>query len=173
MTVALYADYITDLRDIIAELDGHPERFQTYSLHVAVTAAGSLIVYETKRRRGQVDSIYYGRPAGTQSNRQISQATAYAAIERFFALGQFVALTAEAGAQDAGASGLAVQADYPYCAVNFTYRKKGQPDTRSMMMIFIGFNDDADALDFAAMTHTAPHLVSQRPHRSERLFEWK
>ncbi|SMD20117.1 hypothetical protein [Rhizobium sp. RU36D] len=173
MTVALYADYIADLRDIIAELDGHPERFQTYSLHVAVTAAGSLIVYETKRRRGQIDSIYYGRPAGAQSNRQVSQATAFAAIERFFGLGQFVALKAEAGSQDVGATGLAVQADYPYCAVNFTYRKKGQPDTRSMMMIFIGFNDDADAFSYAAMAGTASPLVSERPHRSERLFEWK
>ncbi|NYJ14044.1 hypothetical protein GGI64_005135 [Rhizobium leguminosarum] len=88
MNVALYADYIADLRTLFAELDRHPERFQTFNVRLELVAAGGLIVYETKRRKGLTDSIYYGHSAETSSNHQISQSTAFSAIDRFFALGQ-------------------------------------------------------------------------------------
>ena len=64
MNAALYADYVADLRGLFTELDRHPERFQTFSAHLELAVAGGLVVYETARRKGQTDNLYYGRPAG-------------------------------------------------------------------------------------------------------------
>ncbi len=166
MQAALYADYIADLRTLFLELDRRPELFQTFDVRLELAAAGGLVVYETKRSKGQTDSLYYGRPAETDARRQISQASAFAALDRFFALGQFLALTGEAGARP-------MDARYPHCAVNFSYRKKGQPAARSMLMVFVGFNDEADALDHAAAAEGAPAFVTERPCRTAKAYEWK
>ena len=168
MTAALYADYIADLRSLFSELDHSPELFQSLSAHLELVVGGSLVVYETKRRRGQTDSLYYGRPTAGETNRQISQATAFAAIDRFFALGEFVALTGEAGT-----SGPALDARYPHCAVNISYRKKGHPAARSMLMVFAGFDDAADALRFVSASADPSAFVTARPYRSARAYEWK
>lgn len=166
MNAALYADYVVDLRDLFAELDRHPERFQTFDAHLELAVAGGLVVYETTRRKGQIDSLYYGRPAGAGANQQMSQASAFAAIDRFFALGQFVALT---GDDKDGDSSL--NAQYPHCAVRFSYRRKGHPTARAMLMVFVGFNDDADALHY--VDGNDPSLfVAERPYRTERAYEW-
>lgn len=165
MTVSLYADYIADLRALFSDLDRSPDLFQTLDVHLELAAAGSLIVYETKRRKGQTDSLYYGRPAEAGSNRQISQATAFAAIDRFLALGQFIALTGEAGRT--------LDTQYPHCAVNFSYRKKGQPVARSMLMVFVGFDDDADASRYIAATDDPAAFVSERPYMAAKAYEWK
>ncbi len=164
MTVALYADYVADLRTLFAELDQHPERFQTLDVRLELAAAGGLVIYETKRRKGQTDSLYYGRATASSPNQQISQATAFAAIDRFFALGQFVALS--------GAATPAVDTEFPHCAVNFSYRKKGQPTARSMLMVFVGFNDEADALQYISTADPAL-LVSERPHPAAKSHEWR
>lgn len=168
MTPALYADDITELRTLFGELDQHPDRFQTYNLHVDLAAAGNLVVYETKRQRGQVDSIYYGRPSKGGAPQRISQATAFAAIDRFFSLGQFLALKTGTDASE-----LTVDAEFPHCAVSFSYRKKGAPAARSMLMIFVGFNDDADALTHASSVDGKFVTVAERPLRTDRVFEWK
>ncbi|MBB5666046.1 hypothetical protein [Rhizobium leguminosarum] len=175
MNVALYADYIADLRTLFAELDRHPERFQTFNVRLELVAAGGLIVYETKRRKGLTDSIYYGHSAETSSNHQISQSTAFSAIDRFFALGQFVALAGgiDNRAGSGSASAQAVDAQYPHCAVNFSYRKKGQPVARSMLMVFIGFNDEADALQRLSTIDDPSDLVAERPYRSLKSYEWR
>ncbi|MDR6757136.1 hypothetical protein J2Y48_002432 [Mycoplana sp. BE70] len=167
--IALYADYIANLRALFSELDRRPEDFQTFNVRLELAAAGGLIVYETTRRKGQTDSLYYGRSAAG-ANQQISQGSAFSAIDRFFALGQFLALTVETNGRK-GSS--VIDARYPHCAVNFSYRKKGQPVTRSMLMVFIGFNDEADALQFAAATINSSALVAERPHYMERSYEWK
>lgn len=163
MNAAPYADYVADLRDLFAELDRHPERFQTFSAHLELAVAGGLVVYETTRRKGQTDSLYYGRPAGADANRQMPQASAFAAIDRFFALRQFVALT--------GAGEGALDARYPHCAVRFSYRRKGHPAAPTMLMVFIGFNDDADAAHYVADSDPAL-FVTDRPYRTERAHEW-
>lgn len=166
MNAALFADYVADLRELIAELDRHPERFQTFNAHLELAAAGSLVVYETARRKGQTDSLYYGRPAGAGVNQRMSQALAFAAIDRFLALGQFVALS---GDRPEGHDTL--DAQYPHCAVRFTYRRKGHPAARAMLMVFIGFNDDADALHYVA-DKDATLFVKERPYHTERAHEW-
>ena len=168
MNAALYADYITELRALFSELDRQPERFQTFDVHLELAAAGNLIVYETKRRKGQSDSLYYGRSAEGGAGQQISQATAFAAIDRFFALSQFVALTGE---QSQAAA--AVDPRYPHCAVNFSYRKKGQPAARSMLMVFVGLNDEADALAFVSKSDDVSAFVAKRPFHGARAYEWK
>ncbi|ANH08387.1 hypothetical protein [Shinella sp. HZN7] len=166
MNAALYADYVADLRGLFAELDRHPERFQTFGAHLELAVAGGLVVYETTRRKGQTDSLFYGCPAGTGANQQMSQASAFAAIDRFFALGQFVALT---GNRKGGDDTL--DAQYPHCAVRFSYRRKGHPAARAMLMVFVGFNDDADALHYVGGND--PSLfVAERPYRTERAYEW-
>jgi len=171
MNVARYADYIGDLRALFAELDRRSERFQTFDMRLELIAAGSLVVYETKRRKGQTDSLYYGRSAATGQNQQISQAAAFSAIDRFFSLGQFVALSDQATAGGAIQS-TSMNAQYPHCAVNFSYRKKGQAVARSMLMVFIGFNDETDALEFISLTDE-PAFVMQRPHHTAKSYEWK
>lgn len=167
MNVGLYADYVTDLRVLLSELDRHPELFQSFDVRFELAAAGGLIVYETKRRKGQTDSLYYGRSSATGTNQQISQAVAFAAIDRFLALGQFVALTGY------GMPAGPVEGQYPHCAVNFSYRKKGQPKSLSMLMVFIGFNDEADALEYVAASDAASVFVAERTYRGERAYEWK
>lgn len=175
MAVALYADYIADLRALFTELDRRPEKFQTFNVRLELAAAGSVIVYETRRGKGQIDSLYYGRSADTGTNQKITQSAAFNAIDRFFALGQFIALTDQSDSR--GASDrlhtAAVNAQYPHCAVNFSYRKKGQPVTRAMLMIFIGFNDEADASEYVSTNSDIAVLEDQRPYRSARLHEWK
>jgi hypothetical protein len=172
MNVSRYADYIGDLRALFAELDRRSERFQTYHVRLELVAAGSLVVYETKRRKGQTDSLYYGRSAATGQNQQISQAAAFSAIDRFFALGQFVALTDQPAA-GRGSQVRSVNAQYPHCAVNFSYRKKGQAVARSMLMVFVGFNDETDALEFSAMRDEPWTFVTQRPYYTAKSHEWK
>ncbi|QRM57045.1 hypothetical protein [Sinorhizobium sp. BG8] len=166
--IVFYADYIANLRALFSELDRHPEQFQTFNVRLELVAGGGLFVYETKRRKGQTDSLYYARSA-TGANQQISQASAFSAIDRFFALGEFAALTAEA----AGGQGAdVIDTLFPHCAVNFSYRKKGQPVARSMLMVFVGFNDTADAERYVE-TSGSSAFVSERPHYTERSYEWK
>lgn len=164
MAVAEYADYVAELRTLFAALDRDADPFQTFDVRLELAAVGSLVVYETKRRKGQTDSLYYGRAAGGDANRQLPQATAFAALDRFLALGAFVALTGE-GTQ-------ALDARYPHLAVNFSYRRKGQPAARSMLMVFVGFNDEADAAQYVASA-AAETLVAERPYRSAKAYEWK
>lgn len=163
---ALYADYVVELRSLFSELDQYPDRFQTFDVRLELAAAGGLVVYETKRRKGQTDSLYYGRSSQNGDNRQLSQASAFAAIDRFFALGQFVALSGEGEERP-------LDAQYPHCAVNFSYRKKGQPSARSMLMVFIGFNDDADAQQHVAAAEVGSVFVTERPCRGAKAYEWK
>lgn len=172
MTVALYADYVADLRTLFQEFDQRSELFQSFEVRFELAAAGGLVVYETKRRKGQTDSLYYGRTA-TGANQQISQATAFAAIDRFLALGQFLALADASRANGEGPRPRAMDAQYPHCAVNFSYRKKGQPAAKAMLMVFIGFNDEADALHYLSASDDPSHVVAERPYRSARAYEWK
>lgn len=175
MKVAQYADYVAELRALFLELDRRPELFQSFNAHLELAAAGGLVVYETKRRKGQTDSLYYGRSMATGANQQISQTSAFAAIDRFFTLGQFIALTGEAD-DSVGGNGpheRKVDAQYPHCAVNFSYRKKGQAVARSMLMVFIGFNDKADLLQYVSTADDQSVFVTERPYRSVRSYEWK
>lgn len=96
MNFARDDDYIEDLRPLFAELERSSERFQTFDVRLELVAAGSLVVQETKRRKGQTDNLYYGRSAAIKQNQQISQAAPFSVINRFFALGQFVALADQA-----------------------------------------------------------------------------
>ena len=172
MNAAPYADYVADLRALFVELDQHSERFQSFDVRFELAAAGGLVVYETRRRKGQTDSLYYGRTA-TGANQQISQAAAFAAVDRFFALGQFLALAGDGGTKGEGPRPRAMDAQYPHCAVNFSYRKKGQPAAKAMLMVFIGFNDEADALQYVSASDDPCHVVAERPYRSARAYEWK
>lgn len=175
MPVEFYADYMRDLRTLLAELDGQPERFQTYDVHIELAAAGKLVVYETKRQKGQTDSLYYGRSGTDESPRRMTQATAFAAIDHFMGLGQFLAFNGHVEDLKArnAADALPIGAQYPSCAVSFAYRKKGQPKARAMFMIFVGFNDDQDAERYAAGLADPSILIDSRPLRAGRVYEWR
>lgn len=175
MPVEFYADYMRDLRTLLAELDGQPERFQTYDVHIELAAAGKLVVYETKRQKGQTDSLYYGRSGSDESPRRMTQATAFAAIDHFMGLGQFLAFNGHVEDLKArnAADALPIGAQYPSCAVSFAYRKKGQPKARAMFMIFVGFNDDQDAERYAAGLADPSILIDSRPLRAGRVYEWR
>lgn len=174
MPAEFYADYMRDLRVLFAELDSEPERFQTYDVHIELAAAGKLVVYETRRRKGQTDSLYYGRSGTDESPRRMTQATAFAAIDHFMGLSQFLAFNGRLerleGAQ--AAQMLTIGAQYPSCAVRFAYRKKGKPKAKSMFMIFVGLNDDRDAEDYVARIADPTILVETRPLRGDKVHEW-
>lgn len=167
MTPAFYADYVANLRALFQDLDQSTEQYQTFEVHIELAAAGSLIVYESKRRKGLTDSLFYGRAKDGASNQKISQATAFKAIDRFFSLGQFLALT------DDASDAPRLNEEFPHCAVKFSYRKKGHPKTRSTVMVFIGFNDDADALNHAQSGNANATLVATRPLQGKHVYEWK
>ena len=175
MPVEFYADYMRDLRTLLAELDGQPERFQTYDVHIELAAAGKLVVYETKRQKGQTDSLYYGRSGTDESPRRMTQAAAFAAIDHFMGLGQFLAFNGHVEDLKArnAADALPIGVQYPSCAVSFAYRKKGQPKARAMFMIFVGFNDDQDAERYAAGLADPSILIDSRPLRAGRVYEWR
>ena len=171
MNIARYADYIGNLRTLFVELDQHPERFQTFEVHIELAVGAEHLVYETRRRKGQTDSLYYGRSGGGGKNRQVSQAVAFTAVDSFFSLGQFLALT---GQQDGDGSGqTSVDSQYPHCAVAFSYRKKGQPETRSMLMVFVGLTDEDDALRCISSVADGSIFVGERPYHAAKIHEWK
>ncbi|KQZ48808.1 hypothetical protein ASD54_18410 [Rhizobium sp. Root149] len=167
MTPAFYADYIADLQSLLGQVDVSADDLQTFDVHIELAAAGSLIVYESKRRKGLTDSLFYGRPKGSASNQKISKETAFNAVSRFFSLGQFLALT------DKASDTLRLSDEFPHCAVRIAYRKKGSPKAQSMVMVFIGFNDEADALAYAKSIDAPEMLIADRPYKGKRAYEWK
>ncbi len=172
MTAALFADYAKDLKVLLDEIDTKPENFRSFDLHIDLAHRGLLFVYETRRQKGQTDSIYYARMAKTGANKQVSQKTAYDAVSAFLGHAQFLALTGDfAGAE--GAEGTTVEGDYPTCAVAFTYRRTGMEKARSMRMILLGFASDEEAQAHAATVADTPTFASRRPLLSERVWEWK
>lgn len=162
MTASFYADYVRDVAKVFADLHEQPARFQSYEVHIELKVADTLVVYDTKRRRGVVDSIYYTRrPAG---DHQISPDTAYKNISAFFKLGQHIGLSGEPMVELVG--------DYPFLAMNIAFRRLGGVRTRSTKMILVGLNDDADAMRYAAFLPEKA-LISQRPYRSSIVWEWE
>ncbi len=163
MTASPYADYISDLKAILDDLYERPDRYQTFELHIELAMGASLLVYETKRRKGQTDTIAYARtPDG---NAQIAPATAYQRVASFMAMRNHIALSGEPM--------IALNEEYPHAVINFEYRAKGAPFKTSMKMIFVGVNDADDAARYLAMAGGPGAIVTARPHSSSRLWEWK
>jgi hypothetical protein len=166
MPAALYDDLTADLRSLLTELAQTPERFQSWDAHVELAAAGGLVVLQTKRAKGVVDSLFWGRPPKAEANQQLPEAAAYGAIDRFLGLGAHLALA------DALPQGVTLDEDFPHCAVRLTYRKKGAAQSLSLSMIFVGFNTADDAQDYAERLGGALPLVATRPLMAKKLHEW-
>jgi len=167
MPPALHTDLTAALRPLLTELHQSPDLFQTWDAHLELVAAGGLVVVKSKRAKGVVDSLFWGRAPGSSENKQLPEATGFAAIDRFLGLGAHLALS------DALPKGAVLDAAYPHCAVKLSYRKKGAPKARSLSMIFIGFNDEAEALVHAERSADILPLVTSRPLIGERLHEWR
>ncbi len=167
MPPALYPDLTATLRPLLAELHQSPELFQTWDTHLELVAAGGLVVVKSKRAKGLVDSLFWGRAPNSSENKQLPEATAFAAIDRFLGLGAHLALS------DALPEAAVLDEAYPHCAVKFSYRKKGAPKAQSLSMIFIGFNDEADAIAYAERAEGTLPLVTSRPLMADRLHEWR
>lgn len=167
MPPALYPDLTATLRPLLTELHQSPDLFQTWDAHLELVAAGGLVVVKSKRAKGLVDSLFWGRAPKATENKQLPEVTAFAAMDRFFGLGAHLALS------DALPEGAVLDAAYPHCAIRFSYRKKGAPKARSLSMILIGFNDEAEALEHAERAGKSLPLVTTRPLMDERLHEWR
>jgi hypothetical protein len=166
MPPALHTDLTATLRPLLTELHQSPELFQTWDAHLELVAAGGLVVVKSKRAKGLVDSLFWGRAPGSSENKQLPEATAFAAIDRFLGLGAHLALS------DALPEGAVLDEAFPHCAVKLAFRKKGAPKAQSLSMIFIGFNDEADALAYAERFPGLP-LVTTRPLAGQKLHEWR
>lgn len=167
MSPALYPDLTASLRPLLDELHQAPERFQTWDAHLELVAAGGLVVLKTKREKGVVDSLFWGRAPKATENQQLPEATAYAAIDRFLRLGAHLALA------DALPEGAVLDEAYPHCAVKLSYRKKGAPKSLALSMVFIGFNDETDAMAYADRAGGSLPLTTTRPLKGEKLHEWR
>lgn len=167
MPLALYTDLTATLRPLLTELHQIPDLFQTWDAHLELVAAGGLVVVKSKRAKGLVDSLFWGRAPGSSENKQLPEATAFAAIDRFLGLGAHLALS------DALPEGAVLDEAFPHCAVKLAYRKKGAPKAQSLSMIFIGFNDEAEAFAHAELAGETLPLVTARPLMGERLHEWR
>lgn len=167
MPPALQTDLTAALRPLLTELHQSPDIFQTWDVHLELVAAGGLVVMKSKRAKGVVDSLFWGRAPGSTENKQLPEATAFAAIDRFLGLGAHLALS------DALPGGAVLDEAFPHCAVKLAYRKKGAPKARSLSMIFIGFDDEAEALGHADRSGATLPLVTSRPLMGERLHEWR
>lgn len=167
MPPALHTDLTTSLRPLLTELHQSPDLFQTWDAHLELIAAGGLVVVKSKRAKGLVDSLFWGRAPKATENSQLPEATAFAAIDRFLGLGAHLALS------DALPEAAVLDEAYPHCAIKLSYRKKGAPKAKSLSMIFIGFNDEADALAYAERSGDTLPLVATRPLMGERLHEWR
>lgn len=172
MKAVLFADYVKDLKVLLDEIDTTPGNFRSFDLHIDLAHKGLLFVYETRRKLGQTDSIYYARMAKTGANKQVSQKTAYDAVSAFLGLGEFLALTGNFAGAD-GAEGTVVDGDHPTCAIAFTYRRTGMPKARSMRLIFLGFSTGEAAMAHAQAAADTPTLIEKRPFHSDRVWEWK
>jgi hypothetical protein len=166
MAPALHTDLTTTLRPLLTELHQSPDLFQTWDAHLELVAAGGLVVIKSKRAKALVDSLFWGRAPKATENKQLPEAVAFAAIDRFLGLGAHLALS------DALPEGAVLDEAFPHCAVKFAYRKKGAPKAQSLSMIFIGFNDEADALGYAKRFPGLP-LVTSRPLTGQKLHEWR
>ncbi|MBR0554860.1 hypothetical protein J5J10_04130 [Ciceribacter sp. L1K23] len=167
MPPALHPDLTASLRPLLAELHQSPDLLQTWDAHLELVAAGGLVVVKSKRAKGLVDSLFWGRAPNSQENKQLPETTAFAAIDRFLGLGAHLALA------DALPEGAVLDEAYPHCAVKMSYRKKGAPKAKSLSMILIGFNDEADALTYAERAGTGLPLVTSRPLMGDKLHEWR
>ena len=167
MTAALYSDYMKELNGLFEEIDTRLENFRTLDVHIELAHRGMLFVYETRKKMGQTDSIYYARMARTGTNKQVSQMAAYDAVTAFMRFGQFMALTGQ------GDDVAPVDREYPSCAFAIAYRKTGMEKATSMKMIFLGFTSDADALANAEILKADVALIGTRPFLSDRVWEWK
>lgn len=167
MPPALHTDLTAALRPLLSELHQGPEHFQTWDAHLELVAAGGLVVLKSKREKGVVDSLFWGRAPKATENQQLPEATAFAAIDRFLGLGAHLALA------DALPEGTVLDETYPHCAIRFSYRKKGAPKARSLSMILIGFNDEAEALAYAERAASTLPLVTSRPLVGAKLHEWR
>ena len=175
MSAASYRDYVVNLKARLDDLHSDPASYQTYDLTMELLAQQNLISYAISRKQGQVDSLFYRRDTASGQGTQMSQETAYRVFSGFFGLGQFLASTGRANglAEEAFAETLTAGWDYPTCAVQFSYRKKGQPRGASMKMLFVGLNGDADAATFEAKLTLPDLLIRARPFSSTLLWEWK
>lgn len=167
MPPALFTDLTAALRPLLAELHQAPEHFQTWDAHLELVAAGGLVVVKSKREKGVVDSLFWGRAPKATEKKQLPETVAFAAIDRFLRLGAHLALA------DALPEDTVLDETYPHCAVRFSYRKKGAPKARSLSMIFIGLNDEAEALAYAERAAGTLPLVITRPLMGKKLHEWR
>lgn len=167
MPPPLQTDLTATLRPLLTELHQSPDLFQTWDAHLELVAAGGLVVVKSKRSKGLVDRLFWGRAPKSEDNKQLPEATAFAAIDRFLGLGAHLALS------DALPEGTVLDEAYPHCAVKLSYRKKGAPKAKSLSMIFNGFNDEADAIAYAERSVETLPLVTARPLMSEKLHEWR
>ncbi|WP_160006562.1 hypothetical protein [Rhizobium sp. 18055] len=175
MSAAFYRDYVLDLKARIDNLHTDAAAYQTYELTMELLAQKNLISYAMKRQRGQVDSLFYRRDTATGQGTQMPQQAAYGVFAGFFGLGQFLASTGRAQGlgEEQFAETLTANWEYPTCAVQFSYRKKGEPRATSMKMLFVGLNGDADATAYEAQLTRPDLLVATRPFSTNVLWEWK
>jgi hypothetical protein len=163
MTASRYTDYIQDLKAALDDLHGNSDRYQTFDLHAELAMGANLLVYETRKRKGQIDTMAYARtPAG---NKPIAPDMARDRVLSFLAMQEHIALT--------GDPMISLNEEYPHAVISFEHRVKGAALKKSMKMIFAGVNDAEDAARYVTAAGNPAAIVSARPHSSKKLWEWK
>jgi len=163
MTPSRYSDFAEDMKARLADLHERGDRYQTFDLHVELAMGSNLLVYETRKQKGQIDTMAYARtPDG---DRPVSPAAAYERVLSFLAMQHHIALSGEPM--------LKLHEDYPHAVINVELRAKGAPSKSSTRMILVGVDDAEDAGRYVAASGEPRGVVSSRPYASKRLWEWK
>lgn len=163
MTAASYSDYALELKGTLDDLMERPERYQTFALHAELAMKGNLLVLEATRRKAQTDMIAYARVK--EATTQVSPQSAFHRLSSFLTMQHHIALSGEPM--------LDLPDEYPHAVITLELRARGAALRSSMKMIFVGVDDYDDAARYADLLGDIRAVVTSRPHRSSKLWEWK
>jgi hypothetical protein len=173
MTPFLYNDLVRQLKTDLTDFRSHLADFQAYDLAMEMMVQETFVSYSQKRKKGEEDSLFYRRDMVSGSGAQLEEETAFKLFNHFISLPQHIAITPNSmnlSSVDL-AEVVTIQWQFPVCAVQFSYRKKGAPKTVSMKMVFVGLNDENEALSYLERSTRPEWIVMERPLRSTAFWE--
>lgn len=172
MSKTKYKTYVADLKNRIDDLVANEADYQVFDLTFELSVSKVLMVGKMSRKKSQTDTLFYATDFKSGARSKVSDATAITAFYQFADLGQFLAI-GDTPTGPATGEAFTMDGKFPMCAVEFRYRKKGQEKAQSTKMILIGFNDDADASDYAE-TMPYQHMLVDAPLLStSKVWDWK
>jgi hypothetical protein len=173
MSPSLYNDLVRQLKTDLTDFRSHATDFQAYDLAMEMMVQETFVSYSQKRKKGEKESLFYRRDMQSGAGAQLEEETAFKLFNHFMCLPQHIAITPismDLTSVDL-AEAVTIQWQFPVCAVHFSYRKKGAPKAVSTRMVFVGLNDENEALSYLERSTKPEWIVMERPLRSTAFWE--